>query len=333
MTTQPLVEPLYSSPVITRHPANPILTAEQVPFPAALIFNAGVARYQGRYVMVFRNDYGSLLEERLDGTNLGLAFSDDGIHWAVEPAPCWSWADDEVLRVYDPRLTIIDGQAVMCFAVDTRQGIRCGVALTEDFAHYNVRSLSAPDNRNIVLFPEKIGGRYVRLERPFPVYGRAEKERFDIWISDSPDLVYWGNSDLLLGAERVPYANAKIGPGAPPVKTPHGWLTLFHAVDVNERRRKNGWEDRWQKRYTAGLMLLDLDNPRRVIGLCRQPLIAPEAAYEIAGGFRNNVIFPTGMILEADGEVKIYYGAADTVLCLATAHVDDLVRLGLDAGV
>jgi beta-1,4-mannooligosaccharide/beta-1,4-mannosyl-N-acetylglucosamine phosphorylase len=139
--------------------------------------------------------------------------------------------------------------------------------------------------------------------------------------------MYWGNSKLLLGVEDVPYANDKIGPGAPPVKTPKGWLTTFHAVDIDPYRGKNGWEPFWKKRYCAGIMLLDLEDPSKIIGLYKEPLLAPEADYEISGGFRNHVIFPGGMILEDDGEVKIYYGAADTVECLATAHVDDLIKL------
>jgi beta-1,4-mannooligosaccharide/beta-1,4-mannosyl-N-acetylglucosamine phosphorylase len=318
---------LESSPVIKRYENNPVLSYKDVPYNAALIFNAGVAKYQGKYVMVFRNDYGSVEERRLDGTNLGLAFSDDGIHWEVQDKPCFDLKDEEILRAYDPRLTVMDGKVYMCFAVDTRHGIRGGIAVTEDFEKFEIISMTVPDNRNMVLFPEKIGGKYVRLERPFPVYGRGGKDRFDIWISDSPDLVYWGNSKLLLGVENVPYANDKIGPGAPPVKTEKGWLTTFHAVDLDPSRGKNGWESAWKKRYCAGIMLLELEDPSKVIGLCKDPLIAPETDYETIDGFRTNVIFPGGMILEDDGEVKIYYGAADTVECLATAHVDDLIKL------
>lgn len=201
--------------------------------------------------------------------------------------------------------------------------------MTEDFVKFNILSLSVPDNRNMVLFPERIGGKYVRLERPFPVYGRYGKETFDIWMSDSPDLVYWGNSKLVLGAENVPFSNSKIGPAAPPVKTKYGWLTTFHSVDIDDSRGKNGWEPFWKKRYVAGIMLLDSDDPSKIIGISKEPLIAPEEEYE-RNGFRNDVIFPGGMILEDDGEVKIYYGAADTVECLATAHVDELVKLCLE---
>ena len=313
---------------IVRHPANPILSAKDVPFPANLIFNAGVCKYQGRYVMAFRNDYGygELAPRRFTGTNIGLAFSDDGVRWTPAPKPWIEWKDAEVSRAYDPRITIVDGRVVLCFAVDTAHGVRGGIATTEDFERWEVLSLSVPDNRNMVVFPEKIAGRYCRLERPFPVYSRG-RDRFDIWFSDSPDLSYWGNTQLVLGVEDVPYANDKIGPAAPPVKTPQGWLTTFHAVDKDDSRGKNGWEDTWKKRYHAGIMLLDLEQPWKVVGLCREPLLTPETAYEKDEGFRTNVIFPGGMILEDSGEVKIYYGAADTVECLATAHVDDLVAL------
>ncbi len=324
------IGPLKSSPVIKRHPANPVLSARDVPYEAALVFNAGVTKYQGKYVMVFRNDYGSLEERKLEGTNLGLATSEDGVRWQVSPKPCFSMQDNEILRAYDPRLTVVDGRCVMCFAVDTRHGLRGGIVVTEDFEKFDILSLSVPDNRNMVVFPEKIAGMYVRLERPFPIYSRGGGNRFDIWLSDSADLRYWGNSDLLLAVEQVPYANDKIGPAAPPVKTPRGWLTTFHAVDFDPERGKNGWEPAWRKRYTAGIMLLDLENPKRVIGLCKEPLLAPEAPYEIDGGFRNNVIFPGGMVLEDTGECKIYYSAADTVECLASAHVDDLIRLCLE---
>ena len=322
---------------ITRHPSNPLLQAGDVPYPASLVFNAGVAKYQGRYVMVFRNDYGSTeaewkpFREGLADhppalkTSLGLAFSDDGIKWAVQPEPCWQMATGEIRRVYDPRITVIDGVAYVCFAMDTAHGLRGGVARTEDFSSFDILSLSVPDNRNMVLFPEKIAGNYFRLERPFPVYSRWG-ERFDLWSGASPDLRYWGDHELVLGVEDVPFANDKIGPAAPPVKTSRGWLTTFHAVWKDPGVNYGGWEREWHKKYYGGLMLLDLENPSRVIGLCREPLLSPEASYE-RNGFRNDVIFPGGMILEDSGEVKIYYGAADTVEALATAHVDDLLAL------
>lgn len=322
--------PMKTSPVITKYPGNPILSAKDVPFDATLVFNAGATKYNGKYVMIFRNDYGAF-HGTFEGVNLGIAFSDDGIHWDVQKKPFFTMEelpDPEIGRIYDPRITVIDGRCYLCFAMDTKHGIRGGIGYTEDFDKLHIISLSAPDNRNMVLFPEKINDRYVRLERPFPIYGRNRKDRFDIWMSQSPDLKFWGETSLLLGVEDVPFANDKVGPGAPPIKTEKGWLTLFHAVDINPERGKNGWEDRWTKRYTAGIMLLALEDPTKIIGMSKEPLIAPELPYETEyPGFRTQVIFPGGMILEDNGEVKIYYGASDTVECLATASLDDLLAL------
>jgi len=329
-----------SLPLIMRYENNPILKATDMPYSSSLVFNAGVVKYNGRYVMVFRNDYGyDSHTGRFAGTNLGLAYSTDGLTWEIQPKPCIDIekarsllisfykrrASDEIVRIYDPRITIIEGRCYICFAVDTKHGVRGGIAATEDFENFEVISLSVPDNRNMVLFSEKIGGKFVRLERPFPLYSRGE--HFDVWLSDSADLKYWGNSDLLLGWDEVPFSNLKIGPGAPPVKTAKGWLTTFHATDLDESRGKNGWEERWQKRYTIGIMLLELNNPYKIKGISPKPLIVPETSYEQKEGFRTNVLFPGGMILEDNGEVKIYYGAADTVECVATANVDDLIKL------
>ena len=325
--------PLFSSPVIHRYQNGaPVLSKANVPYPADCVFNAGVAKFQGKYIMVFRDDFGNTGGGHFAGTYVGVAYSNDGLTWSVRNTPFLtpeSLGDPDVIRVYDPRLTVMDGRCYLCFAVDTRHGLRGGIAVTDDFESIQVLSLSAPDNRNMVLFPEKTGGRYVRLERPMPVYSQWGKNRFDVWISDSPDLRDWGNSRVLLAAENVPFSNDKIGPGAPPVKTKEGWLTLFHAVDFDPSRGKNGWENVWQKRYTAGIMLLDLENPSKIRGLCPTPLLAPETKWETGEGYRTNVIFPGGMILEESGEVKIYYGASDTVECLAMADVNDLIALCL----
>lgn len=325
---------------LVRCAANPVLSAKDVPFDASLIFNAGVCRYRGKYVMVFRNDAGfspAGWEKGATHTNLGIAFSDDGVKWRVEPEP-WRAAAEfvasspEIGRIYDPRLTVIDGRCYLCFAVDTKHGVRGGIAVTDDFERLEILSLSTPDNRNMVLFPEKIGGRFFRLERPFPEYSREYQERFDVWCSCSPDCRFWGESRLVLGTEDVPFCNAKIGPAAPPVKTAKGWLATFHAVWKDKSRTLFGWETAndpektWHKEYFAGLMLLDPDDPAKVIGISKKPVLKAETRYELEG-FRGSVIFPGGMILEPDGEVKIYYGGADTVECLATASVDDLLAL------
>lgn len=315
----------------------PILTRDDVPYHATLVFNAGVTKYNGKYVMVFRNDYGTWGDPHIAGNNLGFATSDDGIKWTVADKPLLgpdnlpSGIDinDKVKYIYDPRLTVIDGKLYMCFAVQSAHGVCGGIAATEDLEHFEALNISVPDNRNMVLFPEKIGGRYVRLERPMPVYSRG-KDRFDMYLSYSPDMKYWGDMKFVMGVEDVPFANDKIGPGAPPVKTKYGWLTTIHAVERDDTLGKNGWEIRWQKIYRAGIALLDLENPCRVIGMCDKPIISPTLPFETEEGYRTHVIFPGGMIAEPDGEVKIYYGAADSVECLAVSNVDDLVALCLD---
>lgn len=320
------------SATVIRKRQTPVITYRDIPYNAALIFNAGVTKYQGKYVMTFRNDYGSYKEQRLDGTNIGIAFSDDGIHWEARNKPWFAMKDDEIIRAYDPRLSVINGSVYMCMAVDTKHGLRGCIARTDDFEKLEILSMTVPDNRNMVLFPECINGNFVRLERPMPKYSRGNKDRFDIWLSESPDMKYWGNSRLVMGVEQVPFANDKIGPGAPPVKTDKGYLMAFHAVELDRERGKHGWEEKWQKVYYAGIALLDLKDPSRVIGMYREPLIASELPFEKDEGFRTDVIFPGGMILEDSGEVKIYYGAADTVECLATADVNDLLKLCIEGG-
>ena len=333
----PKVTPELSSASALHKLSKPILTKDDMPYEASLIFNAGVIKHEGKYLMVFRNDYGTDEEkygegQNFRGTSVGLAVSDNGIDgWKVLEKPLIDSADiadPEISRLYDPRITRIDGRLYLCLAMDTRHGIRgCIASLNDSLDKIDILSASVPDNRNMVLFPERIGGLYVRLERPFPVYGRGGRDRFDLWLSKSPDLRYWGDHALVLCVENVPYSNDKIGPAAPPVKTEKGWLTTFHAVDIDASRSKNGWEKTWKKRYSAGIMLLDRDDPSKVLGMSKTPLIAPEKDYETDEGFRQNVIFPGGMILEESGEVKIYYGASDTVECVATADVNDLLAL------
>ena len=328
---------------VKKYAGNPILTPADIPYPAAQVYNAGITKFNGKYVMIFRDDYGRYEEDFRKQQEialrtgepyrwppntqitLGLAFSDDGFHWEVQPNPCLELKTDEIAHIYDPRLTVIDGRCYLCFAVNTNHGVLGGIAVTDDFENFEYLTMTTPDNRNMVLFPEKIDGKFMRLERPFPVYSRAGNEEFDIWCSKSPDCRYWGESKLLLGAEQVPYSNSKIGPAAPPIKTEKGWLTTIHAVE-----KINGelysWHPDWNKIYYGGLILLDPEDPTKIIGMSKEPFLVPEHEYETKG-MRGSVIFPGGMILEDSGEVKIYYGAADTVECVATADVADLLKL------
>lgn len=330
------------STLVSKHEANPLLPHDRMPFMCDAAYNAGVIKYEGEYIAAYRNEAGHSTGTDFRRKFMGLARSRDGISWDVQPTPFLDtepfmeeFADlydkrfglGEVRYIYDPRLTVIEGQVYLCVALDTEHGVRGAVLRTIDFERFEVLNVTTPDNRNMVLFPERIGGRYVRLERPFPVYGHyghKPPESFDIWLSQSPDLRYWGDSKLVLGCEELPYANAKIGPAAPPLKTAKGWLTTIHGVWRYEDRELPAWHDGWNKAYYGGICLLDRDDPSKLIGLARKPLLVPDQPYETEG-MRGHVIFPGGMILEDGGEVRIYYGAADTRLCLATADLDDLL--------
>ncbi len=322
-----------SAPFLQRYPENPILTKDDLPFPSSLVFNCSVIETGDGYLMMYRNDVFPKAGVPSGGrTNLGLARSADGVHWTSDPAPLEIPLPAGFRRLFDPRLIMLEGRYCMTCCAVTTKGSRAAMFLSDDLKTFELVDLALPASRNTVVFPEKVGGKYWRLERPFWEgpdgyaynYGKWFGSTFDMWVSCSPDLEHWGHHKLLLDTADVPYANIKIGPGAPPIKTDAGWLLLIHGVDFDPSRGKNGWEDRWPQRYHAGVALVDLEDPSRLIGFGQTPLITPEADYETDGGYRNNVVFPMTGIVKGD-DVMIYYGAADTVVCLATAPLKDLL--------
>ena len=338
----PKLTPIRTSAPCIKKLDRPILTPADMPYESTLVFNAGVTKFNGKYIMVFRNDYGTnpekFLKERcFPATSIGVAISDNGIdNWEVRPFHLFDSPKTKIEtngwvgRYYDPRITVIEGKPYLCMASDSKRGIQGVIAEVDDnFEKVNIISYSAPNNRNMVLFPEKIGGMYVRLERPMAMYS-DDAYCFDIWCSKSPDLKYWGEIKNMTRHDKMPFSNDKMGPAAPPVKTEKGWLATFHCVETNPEWGKNGWEPQWCHRYMAGIMLLDLEDPSKILGMYKKPLLAPDMPYETDEGFRQNTIFPGGMILEDDGEVKIYYGASDAYECMCTAHVDDLIKLCLE---
>lgn len=326
----------YQTPsFVQRHGV--VLSKEQCPYDAVLTFNAGVIREDSGYRMLFRNDYGfcrqdfedfykGISDNTLPRTSIGTALSQDGIHWSVAPDQVLEWNDGNIWRIYDPRLVKLENQRIaMTFAIDSAFGTRCGTALTDDFSSFEIMDISVPENRNIVIFPQRINGMWMRLERPFAVTPGCHS---GIWLSESPDLVHWGRPVQLLDVENVPFASDKLGPAAPPILTEAGWLVLYHAVEECEKPFP-AWSRDWQSRYYCGAMILDAENPRIVRSLAAVPLMVPETDYEL-DGFRGSVIFPGAMIPESDGSVKIYYGAADTCECLATAPLSELIAFCQD---
>ncbi|MBN1674001.1 MAG: glycoside hydrolase family 130 protein [Kiritimatiellae bacterium] len=324
--------------LILKHPGNPILTKEDVPYPCANAYNCGACKADGRYALLFRVDRrweeGPPEKPRKRAEcKIGLAWSDDGIHFTAEPHPVLTANEEEFDRVYDPRVTRVDDQYYMCYATETPWGIHSGMAVSKDLKKWERVYVSEPDNRNAVIFPERIDGKLVRLDRPFARKYAASRP-YDMWLSVSPDGVHWGGHKLVLAAADNPWSNDKIGPGTPPIRTEHGWLALYHGVSLDDNRPGCGWEGNWKKLYEAAPILLDLEQPHKIIGIGKKPALVPDQVYERpeGGGMRPNVVFPGGLIAEPDGTCKIYWGAADTVVAVGTAKIQDLVDVCLQDG-
>lgn len=296
---------------IVRYIHNPVLKPDDMPLDCFAVYNGGAVKVGNEYILLVRTE---------DATRkqwVYAARSHDGYRFTPDPEPVNFTADDmenyqkyAAESFYDPRINVVEGKYYLTYAAYTfKYGCRIGLGVTEDFK--TVRHISFPhhvQNRNAVLFPEKFDGMYVMLHRP-EAYGNGH-----LWISRSPDLKFWGDAEVLVDRNTGRWDSNKIGAGTPPLKTDHGWLVLTHAVTGSCAGHF----------YSMGAILLDLENPYRVVGCSRGMIMRPEAAYE-TNGFVPNVIFPTGLIAEADGTVKIYYGAADNFECLAEARLDDLI--------
>ena len=302
------------SDVVTRYEKNPILTRDHVPYPVETVHNAGAVKHEGRYMLLFRS-------HRRNGRSiLGLAESADGYEFRVrpqpfmEPASAGPFAEYEEYGVEDCRISAIEDSYLLTYSAYSRHGVRIGLARTDDFsAVERIALISQADMRNVVIFPEKIEGRYARLDRPHSQIGP-----WSIWISYSPDLVHWGDSRLVIKPATYHWDEEKIGPGATPIRTAAGWLDIYHGVF----RTMGGGV------YRLGVALHDLADPAKVIGVADDWILQPTDPWELTG-YVPNVVFTCGAIPEDDGTVKIYWGGADTVMCMGTAKIQDLVDLCL----
>ena len=311
--------------IVTRYEHNPILKPEDMPLPCCAVYNSGVVKTpEGLYVMASR------FEEPNKKQYIWVSSSNDGIHFIPDPEPVnFTYADEEreeyeetvymnyqkgalIGSWYDPRINPVDGEYYITYCVGGDYGCRIAIGKTNDFK--TIQHVSFPLhilNRNAVLFPEKINGEYWMLHRP---QNMASSGNGNIWIASSPDLKYWGNCRIVAKPEQF-WENKKIGPAAPPIKTDKGWLIVYHGVFPHS----DGVN------YGGGVMLLDLEKPWKVVGRCEDPILYVKELYEMVGQVPN-VVFPGAVIPEEDGTVKIYYGGADYVQCMATAKLDDLVN-------
>jgi beta-1,4-mannooligosaccharide/beta-1,4-mannosyl-N-acetylglucosamine phosphorylase len=294
---------------MTKYAGNPVIRPSMLPQEVLYTFNPGAIKHGEEYILM------------MDATTLDdihriwIARSKDGYSFELDPqAVSWPAPDPghPETCTYDPRITKIGDDYYILYASDLSQNdVRIGILKTSDFRSFERVSIASElGNRNGALFPEKKDGLYMRLDRPFG----NELSPCYMWISYSPDLVFWGKSKPLT-YEGKPFRDGyKMGAGAVPIRTEEGWLEIYHTVS----QTCNGFI------YRLKACLLDLEDPSKVLRYTREFLLWPEHDYEMTGRVAN-VVFTCNALLERDGTVKIYYGAADTNIGLAEGKLSDII--------
>lgn len=299
--------------LIRRYEGNPILTEDDLPGSDS-VFNAGAVKFKDKYLLLVS---AGIPGSAGAGRSIHVAESEDGIHFKIreeafiepgQPGPFTEFDYD----ICDPRITPLDGTYYITYpAHKPGIGVIGIIGKTDDFVHFERIGIAAmPWNRVPVLFPEKIGGMYWRLDRPMA--GDAGS----LWVSRSPDLRYWGDHQLLAAPGNQVWNVGKVGPSGIPIKTSKGWLLIYHAV---------GGGGMSAPIYHQACMLLDLENPARILARPNTYLLAPTMPYERSGR-TPNVVFSSGHIVEPDGTVKLYYSGCDTCINLATFHAEELAE-------
>jgi len=292
-----------------RDDRNPIIGWNPTP-KTARIFNSAPVPWGEEYIGVFRADHKDGKPQLHVGRSknaLDWEFEDEEIHFVDE-----SGAGYQPNYAYDPRVVKIEDIYYVTWCTDFG-GPALGLAKTTDFKTFvRMENICTPYNRNGVLFPRKINGKYLLLTRPSDAGHTAFG---DIFISESPDLVYWGHHRRVMTTGDTWWQALKIGAGAPPIETSEGWLLFYHGVT----NTCNGYV------YSYGAVLLDLEKPDRVLHRTYNYLLTPEKNYE-TNGFVPNVAFPCAVLYDAPtGRIAVYYGAADTYTAVAYAKIDELV--------
>ncbi len=242
-------------------------------------------------------------------SHIRLARSKDGINFTVEDKPFIYPVDEsEKYGCEDARATFIDGKYYINFTVVSEDSWSTALMVTEDFITIERKGIIFhPENKDVAIFPEKVNGKYIALHRPNNSgFGKAS-----IWYSESPDMLHWGNHKCIARSRDMKWESMKIGGGAPPIKTTDGWLSIYHGKGDNSL-------------YSLFCLLLDLNKPYKVVRRAETPLLTPTEPFEIEGFF-GNVVFTNGMV-EKDGSIYIYYGAADESVGLAITDIDSLLN-------
>ena len=293
--------------VVWRYSHNPVIPRDLIPRSNS-IFNSAVTPFHGEFAGVFRTD------DTRRVMNLHVGKSQDGIRWQLRHEPIDFICDDPEIGVfvhrYDPRVCWLEDRYYVTWC-NGYHGPTIGVGYTFDFeTFYQLENAFLPCNRNGVLFPRRINGKYAMLSRPSD---RGHTPFGDIFYSESPDMIHWGCHRHVMGTGSWCYT--KVGAGPIPIETTEGWLLIFHGVLTS----CNGFV------YSMGAALLDLEQPWKVIYRAAPYLMSPRTLYECVGDVPN-VVFPCAALVDGDtGRMALYYGAADTVVALAFAQVDELV--------
>jgi beta-1,4-mannooligosaccharide/beta-1,4-mannosyl-N-acetylglucosamine phosphorylase len=306
--------PPGNSDLVWRYDGNPVIGRRPLPGVTG-IYNSAVVPWEKGFIGVFRTERMS----RMPYLHVGR--SRDGLRFEFEPQPIGlsggAGAPGGFEYAYDPRVTPIDGVHYVTWC-NGYHGPTIGLARTTDFVHFEqLENAFLPYNRNGVLFPRRFGGDFLMLSRPSDT---GHTPFGDIFVSASPDLVHWGRHRHVAGRGGPWWQGTKIGAGPSPIETSEGWLLFYHGVTTT----CNGYV------YSMGAMLLDRDQPWKVVACADQPVLVPEAPYELTG-FVPGVCFPVGCLCDAaTGRIAIYYGAADTFTALCFADAAEVVAFILE---
>ena len=294
--------------VVWRSTQNPIIPRDLLPTSNS-IFNSAVVPFEDGFAGVFRVD------NKKREMNIHSGKSTDAIHWELTPEPIDFICDDDEIAPfeyrYDPRVCWLEDRYYVSWC-NGYHGPTIGVGYTYDFeTFYQIENAFLPYNRNGVLFPRKIHGKYAMLSRPSDT---GHTPFGDIFYSESPDMIHWGRHRFVMKPTGG-WQSTKVGAGPTPIETTEGWLMIYHGVITS----CNGFV------YSFGAALLDLDEPWKVLYRTAPYLLSPQMPYEQVGDVPN-VAFPCAALVDAPtGRIAIYYGGADTVTCLAYAYVDEMI--------
>jgi beta-1,4-mannooligosaccharide/beta-1,4-mannosyl-N-acetylglucosamine phosphorylase len=301
--------PTGCSDVVWRSSHNPIIPRDLIPSSNS-IFNSAVVPFEGGFAGVFRCD------DKRRYMQLHSGRSKDGIHWEIDNERVeWISDDPEIgqwVYGYDPRVCWIEDRYYITWC-NGYHGPTIGVGYTYDFeTYYQLENAFLPYNRNGVLFPRRINGKFAMLSRPSD---RGHTPWGDMFYSESPDMCHWGCHRFVMGP-KPGWQSTKVGAGPTPIETKEGWLLIYHGVLTS----CNGFV------YSAGAALLDTDEPWKVMYRTAPYILSPQKLYECVGDVPN-VVFPCVALCDAPtGRIALFYGAADTVTCLAYAYVDELIE-------